>query len=330
MVMPEEAKQQRYVVQKGTAATLDFAAVMAQAARIYEKYETEFPNLADSLGTAAVDAWEWAEKNPAVVYDQGKINQNNTPGIHTGAYGDKNFEDEKIWAAAELYVTTKDEKYLKAVDFNPDDKAPLPSWGQVRSLGYYSLIKNEDELGKAAAKVLPQIKDNIIRLANNLAEPVKDNYYRTMIAKDEDSFGWGSNSTAANQSIAMLYAYKITGDEKYIDYALTNLDYLLGRNATDYSFVTGFGHKTPMYVHHRLAEADGVRDPLPGFLAGGPNPQKQDGCNYPSAYADEAYVDDVCSYASNEIAINWNAPLAYVATAIEALQHEADYSDSEN
>jgi endoglucanase len=48
----------------------------------------------------------------------------------------------------------------------------------------------------------------------------------------------------------------------------------------------------------------------------------QDKCQYPSALPDEAYVDDVCSYASNEIAINWNAPLVYLAFGIEAVMGE--------
>jgi endoglucanase len=32
-----------------------------------------------------------------------------------------------------------------------------------------------------------------------------------------------------------------------------------------------------------------------------------------------SYLDDACSYASNEVAINWNAPLVYVAAALQSL-----------
>src|SRR5690606_11839768 len=42
-VMPEDARERRYVVHKGTAAALDFAAVMAQAARVYADFESHFP-----------------------------------------------------------------------------------------------------------------------------------------------------------------------------------------------------------------------------------------------------------------------------------------------
>ncbi|MBS1531176.1 MAG: glycoside hydrolase family 9 protein, partial [Bacteroidetes bacterium] len=40
----------------------------------------------------------------------------------------------------------------------------------------------------------------------------------------------------------------------------------------------------------------------------------------PSTVPDEAYIDDDRAYAVNEVAINWNAPLAYLTNAIEALQ----------
>ena len=35
-----------------------------------------------------------------------------------------------------------------------------------------------------------------------------------------------------------------------------------------------------------------------------------------------AYIDNRCSYATNEVAINWNAPLAYLAAALEAIYNK--------
>ena len=60
-------------------------------------------------------------------------------------------------------------------------------------------------------------------------------------------------------------------------------------------------------------------------MAGGPNPGQQDtpsSCynKYPSKPPAKSYVDDKCSYASNEIAINWNASFAYLSLAIEAIE----------
>jgi len=320
MVMPSVAVTPRYVVPKGTAATLDFAAVMAQAGRVFTKYKKVFPGLSDSCMKSAEKAWDWAVNNPKVAYNQNQMNKEFKPVINTGGYGDSNFSDEFIWAASELYISTKKDSYYTAFPMFPDTLMPLPSWGNVRLLGYYTLARFEKKLTGVAQKDFAMLKKQIIRTANNLTEGVSDRAYQTVMGKSARDFVWGSNSVAANQGILLIQAYRLTKDKKYLHYALDNLDYLLGRNATGYSFVTGYGHKTPMFPHHRQSEADGIADPVPGLIAGGPNPGQQDGCKtYPSKIPDESFTDAMCSYASNEIAINWNAPAAYLAGAIEAL-----------
>jgi endoglucanase len=320
MVMPSVAVTPRYVVPKGTAATLDFAAVMAQAGRIFSKFKKVFPGLSDSCMKSAEKAWDWAVKNPKVAYNQNHMNKEFKPVINTGGYGDSNFTDEFIWAAAELYISTKKESYYTAFPMFPDTLMPLPSWGNVRLLGYYTLVRFEKKLTGPAQKDFAMLKNQIIRTANSMAEGISDRAYQTIMGKTARDFVWGSNSVAANQGILLIQAYRLTKDKKYLNFALGNLDYILGRNATGYSFITGYGHKTPMFPHHRQSEADGIADPVPGLIAGGPNPGQQDGCKtYPSKIPDESFTDAMCSYASNEIAINWNAPAAYLAGAIEAL-----------
>jgi len=320
MVMPAVCTTTRYVVPKGTAATLDFAAVMAQAGRVFGKFKTVFPGLSDSCLKSAEKAWNWAIKNPKVAYDQNAMNKEFKPVISTGGYGDSKFNDEFIWAASELYISTKKDSYYSAVSMFPDTLMPLPSWGDVRLLGYYTLVRFGKSLTGQAQKDFPVLKKQIIISANRMIEGVSDRAYMTVMGKSARDFVWGSNSLAANEGILLIQAYKLTNEKKYLLGALSNLDYVLGRNATGYSFVTGYGHKTPMFPHHRQSEADGIADPVPGLIVGGPNPGQQDGCKtYPSRIPDESYTDAMCSYASNEIAINWNAPAAYLAGAIEAL-----------
>jgi endoglucanase len=322
MVMLDQANTTRFVVQKGTAAALNFAAVTAQASRILKKFEKQLPGLADSCLMASVSAWEWARRNPAVEYNQNKLNQQFDPDIVTGAYGDKTFSDEFIWAAAELAVTTNDLKYLSAVDFLSDQTMPIPSWNSVKLLGFYPLVKNQKVLDE---NLVGELKNRIVNTSEELIKDVADRSYNTPMGATAKDFVWGSSAVAANQGILLLCAYRLTKDKKFALHALANLDYILGRNATGYSFVTGYGDKTPMHIHHRPSEADGIIEPVPGLLAGGPNPGMQDKCKYASAVPDEAYVDDVCSYASNEIAINWNAPLVYLSGAIEAWQREVNF-----
>lgn len=320
-MMPAEAKNTRYVVQKSTAAALDFAAVMAQASRILGDFEKQLPGLADSCLTSATSAWNWAAKNPDQRYRQSEMNTVFKPAVTTGAYGDKDLDDEFVWAASELWITTGDEQYRNKITMVPDTSYfPLPSWSQVRSLGYYSLLRNGNFVSAKDPALLARLKDQMLVFAGHLADKVEENAYATLMGRTEKDFIWGSSAVAANQGIALIQAYRLTGDRQYINLAISNLDYLLGRNATGYSFVTGFGPKSTRHPHHRPSETDGIEDPVPGLLAGGPNPGQQDNCDYPSKAADESYVDAYCSYASNEIAINWNAPLVYLAGAIEALQ----------
>lgn len=324
MVMPGDAKEKRFVVQKGTAATLDFVAVTAQAARVFKAYEKQLPGLADSCLRASRSAWAWAEKNPAVMYNQDELNKKFDPDIVTGAYGDNDVKDEFIWAAAELLITTGDHALVKNVNLVPDTATPLPSWPQVKLLAYYSLVRHEKQLNAPGLEI-QKIKQMITTFADELISGVGNHYMKTVMGKSARDYVWGSSSVAANQSIVLLQACKITGERKYADHALGNVDYLMGRNGTGYCFVTGFGTRRVMHPHHRPSEADGVKDPVPGWLSGGPNPGMQDRCSYASSIADEAFTDHVCSYASNEVAINWNAPLVYVLGAFESLQKQFKY-----
>jgi endoglucanase len=321
MIMPDKAVKPRYVVQKSITAALDFAAVMAQANRVFKPFEKQLPGLADSCLIAAKKAWDWAKANPKTLYQQNENNKQFDPDVVTGEYGDRNSADEWIWAAIELWITTKDDNYSLETNLFPDNNLLLPTWGQVQMLGYYSLIRSEKILTAKGNQVLPELKKQIIGFADNLLAGTDQQAYNTVMGKTARDYMWGSSSHAANQGIALLQAYRITADKKYLEGALSNLDYLLGRNAVGYSFLTGFGSKQVMHPHHRPSEADGIIEPVPGLLSGGPNPGQQDKCTtYTTRIADESFTDDVCSYASNEIAINWNAPMVYLAAAIEALQ----------
>jgi endoglucanase len=326
MVMPGVTQLPRYVVQKGTAATLDFAAVMAQASRIFSAYTKQLPGLSDSCIKAAVFAWQWAEKNPALEYDQSAMNKLFDPDITTGGYGDRNFSDEWYWAAAELFVTTRDKLYYSRIAGHRSNFFSLPSWASTGMLGYYTLLRKRALLPGYCSDDIQLIKQYTVHFADSLLANRETSAFKTVMGGSRRDFVWGSSSVAANQGIALVNAMLISGDNKYMRGALANLDYLLGRNATGYCFVTGAGTKSVMHPHHRPSVADGIVDPVPGLLSGGPNPGRQDRCEYLFTEPETCFTDDDCSYASNEIAINWNAPLVYLVNALEALQYKAGYS----
>lgn len=325
MVMPGVTKAPRYVVQKGTAATLDFAAVMAQAARIYKRFDKQLPGLSDSYLTAAKRAWQWALKYPDMVYDQDRMNKEHNPAVTTGGYGDRSFGDEWFWAAAELMVTTGDAAYDGVIAKELNKLLTVPSWANVQMLGYYTLLRAGKKWSAKNTAEAVALKQKLLRLADWFITPVKDNAFHTVMGRQKSDFVWGSSSVAANQGIVLINAFLLTKNKKYLDYALTNIDYLLGRNATGYSFITGIGTYSVMHPHHRPSVADGIAEPVPGLLSGGPNPGRQDRCKYEYTEPETAFTDQDCSYASNEIAINWNAPAVYLAAAIEALCKQAGY-----
>ena len=92
-VKPTECQQPRYVVQKSVTAALDFAAVMAQASKIYKPFGKDYPGFSAKALRAAERAYAWAEKHPEAYYDQNALNQQHDPDITTGEYGDKDATD---------------------------------------------------------------------------------------------------------------------------------------------------------------------------------------------------------------------------------------------
>ncbi|MBX9853622.1 MAG: glycoside hydrolase family 9 protein [Cytophagaceae bacterium] len=323
-VMPEKATNPRYVVKKSTNATLDFCAVMAQSSRIFKKFNKELPGFADSCKTAALKAYKWAKKNQGVEYRQSELMK---PKIETGEYGDNKFGDEFQWAAIELFITTGDADYYEEanLEYTLKNAFALPSWQTVNTLGLYSLVFHKSKFAPEVLVHNEATQEQLLKMANELRDHSKVSSYGVPMGQDQGNFNWGSNSFAANQGMLLIQAYILTKDKSYLDAAIASLDYLLGRNATGFSFVTGYGEKSTRNPHHRPSEGDKIDDPVPGFLAGGPNPGQQDkphcpGVEYPSSLPAKSYLDHRCSYASNEIAINWNAPFAYLVFAIEAIK----------
>jgi endoglucanase len=314
-IMPQDDKADRYVVQKTTAATLDFAAVTAQASRLFNKYESQLPGFSKSCRDASLKAWNWARANKSIYFNQ-------PSGINTGTYSDNNVSDEFKWAASELYVTTRQDSFFTIAypSGKLDETYKVPGWDTVATLGLYTLFLSKDSLTSAIS--FSDVKLALDKFAGKYATVYQGSPYKTTMKSTD--FYWGSNSVGANQGIALFLAY-MAGNDSYKSAATGMLDYLLGKNPTDYSFVTGIGDKTPMNIHHRPSRADDVVEPVPGFLVGGANPGQQDissGFTYPSKLPALSYVDYWNSYASNEVAINWNAPMVFLSGAAEALQNE--------
>jgi endoglucanase len=309
-VQPEDDRDTRYIIgtdsspYKNTGATGDFAAVMAQAARVYRPF---LPDYAGKCRKAAEKAWEWLKANPGVAFS-------NPSGVATGGYGDGKFGDEMLWASAELFCLTGEKEYNDYFinhygDFSPSDLWPQ-AWPDVGNLGwwayYFSGRKDADR------KVREDIRLKTLKAADGIVEASAKVGYRHSLR--ESNYIWGSNSVAANFGIVLMVANRMGPKKEYVSCAMENLHYLLGRNTFDLCFVTRLGARSPKHIHHRPSEFSESSETWPGLLAGGPNRHPADPAlrRLPASPPARCYTDDKESYASNEIAINWNAPLVFL------------------
>jgi len=313
MIMPHEDIGERFITGKSTASTLNFAAVSAQASRIFLPFSEAY---AEELLAAAERAWRWAIVNPNVLAPQ-------PDAAGTGSYWDERFQDEFMWAAIELARVTGQSQYREIAQANilqmkiPFSRGEARWWQNVQTVGFLSMAYDKTW----SQEVMAHVHGEIISYAENIYETAKSNPFR--ISYSGEDFIWGSNGGLANQAMILLNAERLTGENRFRRAAQDILHYFMGRNIHSRSFVTGLGQRSPLNPHHRPSGGDSLREPIPGFLVGGPNYQKKDldsGVIYPiNAEGPYCYVDQEESYASNEVAINWNAPLTYLAAGLQKL-----------
>lgn len=294
-VLAVEETAQLIISPISNTATGDFAAVMAKASVIYKDYDAEF---AAKCLEASKKAWKYLEGH---VDDGTFVNPGN---VVTGEYSDAKDEDEYLWAASELYIATGDEtynSYVKEAIKDPNIKYGL-GWASV---GYYAIydycmnVSNCDE----EKKILKDAADALV-----------DNYNGSAFGSTTDGkYVWGSNMVVADNGMLLIMAAKVLGDDSYMVYAQDQLNYLLGRNAVSYCYVTGYGSLSPEHPHHRPSEVIGKA--VPGMLVGGANQNLED----PYAKAvlqgkapEKCYVDNAQSFSCNEVTIYWNSPLIYL------------------
>jgi endoglucanase len=303
---PSDDRQTRYLYPPSTGATLNLAATAAQCARTWRTIDPAFS--AQCL-KAAERAYAAARRNPDVYA------WNNFDG--SGAYGDADLDDEFYWAAAELYVTTGQAGYLSALQAAKPSVHGDIGWGAVGGLGDVSLALAAPDRGLRQAA-----RARLIALADTYLDQAGRQGYAIPYAPA--AYPWGSNSNLLNRALVLGLAYDFTGKRAYRDAVVSAMDYVLGRNPLDQSYVTGYGARPMRNPHHRFWAQTldpAYPPPPPGVLSGGPNnanmsdpiASKMRGTCKPQT----CWADHVQAYALNEVAINWNAPLFWVAAFLD-------------
>lgn len=329
-VAPADDTKKRIIKPPTTAATLNLAACAAQSARLWKDIDKSF---SDECLEKAKLTYEAAKKHPDMYAPLDE-------SVGGGAYGDDNVKDEFYWAAMELYITTGDKSYLKDAQ-NSDHYMKMPTsmnggesvdtvgtfdWGNTAPLGSMSAYLNDDKFDKSDVS---DLKDNIKKAGDYYLTLEKKQGYGLPYGQSQLSYNdkdngycWGSNSFVADNSIVLAYAYMATDDTSYLDGAIGGLDYLLGRNALDNSYVTGYGTHTTENPHHRYW-SNQIDDTFPkapcGVLSGGPNSGMQDpwvkgmGWKKGAITPMKCYLDHIEAWSCNECTINWNASLAWLS-----------------
>ncbi|MDR0302112.1 MAG: glycoside hydrolase family 9 protein [Treponema sp.] len=310
-IMPEDDKDDLYLFRVTHCSTAGFAASAAQAARVYKNFDAAF---AAKLLEAAKKAWDWMEANP------GFEAFTNPPEFRSGAYGDLSCEDELFWASAELYSVTGEERYLQALKKRLDS-VDISEFGWRDTAGFGALCCLFVLKEKLEENLFSSIKERFLCAADSFLALTKKSGYSTALGAD--GYVWGSILPILNNAIAMICACQLTGDKNYRNAAQSQLDYLLGMNATGYSFVTGFGERAFRFPHHRPSFADGVDAPVPGLVSGGPNKRNPDMVTKalipPDTPAAKFYIDYTPTASANEIAIYWNSPAVFVAAYFDGM-----------
>jgi len=311
---PDRDPLNRYLFPPSTAATLNLAGTAAQCARLWRDIDNAF---ATRCLAAAESAWTAARRNPEIYAIDAFEG--------SGGYGDRELSDEFYWAASELLATTGKQKYRDAVTASPWFHDPVkaePGWNSVASLGSITLALSPNGLSEAERR---RLREAITAAADRFLEDEKRTGYEVPLGGD---YTWGSNSVLLNRAMLMGLAYDFAKQARYRDGVVDVMDYILGRNPLDRSFVTGYGARPMEHPHHRFwahAADPAYPPPPPGVLSGGPNNiamaddvarQMKGSCTPQTCWA-----DDWRAFSLNEIAINWNAPLAWVSAWLAEAEH---------
>ncbi|HYD54679.1 MAG TPA: glycoside hydrolase family 9 protein, partial [Gemmatimonadaceae bacterium] len=289
----------------GSDAAGETAAALAAASIAFRPTN---PAYADTLVTHAKQLYTFADTY------RGKYSDC-FPGVSNFYNSWSGYNDELVWGAIWLYRATNDASYLAKAE---SGYALLSNQQQTNIKSYKWTIAWDDK-SYGAYVLLAKLtgKQNYHEDAQRWlnwwtvggtalgADGTRVNYSPGGQAVLDR---WGSLRYAANTSFAALvYADSITDatlKSRYTTFAKNQIDYALGKNPLNRSFVVGFGRNPPTKPHHRGSHGtwlDSLSDPvesrhvLYGALVGGP----------PSP--DDVYVDKRDDYTMNEVATDYNA-----------------------
>ena len=302
VITPDNDTQVRYVYGVSSPETGKFSASMAMAARVFQSSDKV---RAKRYLEAAEKAWEWIKFQTEQTVDWKKKDDSGS-GSYLSSDTDTEVQldsdhDDRLTAALELFLTTKQDEYRDYIlAFEPGETYSLYEWKDASSLSLLHLME-QDKTPELAA-IREDIQSKLIVRADELYAQVE----ASPLNVANEKIIWGSNKMTVEEGITLAHAWRLSGQEKYLQAAIDQLDYVMGRNPFNLSFVTGVGEKAVKNPVHIFGRS--VKRTIPGLLVGGPNEAAQDKIA-PKGKGLMSYIDHERAYSVNEYAIDYNAAL---------------------
>ncbi|GGM35265.1 hypothetical protein GCM10011608_19860 [Micromonospora sonchi] len=220
------------------------------------------------------------------------------------------YQDELVWGAIWLYRATGDAAYLTKAESEYDKLGTEP---QTTTRSYkWTVAWDNKQFGAYVLLANLTGKQKYVDDANRWLDfwTVGVNGERVRYSPGGMAVldSWGALRYAANTAFAALvYSDKttdVTRKARYKDFAVRQINYALGDNPRNSSYVVGFGANPPKNPHHRTAHGSWwdsmtvpteTRHTLHGALVGGPSSPN------------DAYTDNRSDYVMNEVATDYNA-----------------------
>lgn len=289
-----------------TSQTATTVGALAHAYKVFK----DVPGLeeyANTLLASAIKGWNYLEAHPEFIAQP------------DGPYNDNEDLNDRFYAAAALYRATGEARYNDFVTANYvafaskfDQTDFSHGIGSLEMIGFYHYLSGPAPSEDVKNWFVPKYKEwrnKVIQTA------IHEAVWRNSTNK---GFYWGANSNVASVPVSLDIGSRVIGeyDERMLQVASGNLNYLLGVNPLQLSYITGHGENRVRSTHHEIYMRDFIREMPNGYMPGGPNNNGK--FNFPAKAYNQATVD----WESNEQALNYNSPLIYLTALLADVENQ--------
>jgi endoglucanase len=251
------------------------AAAFAQAARVFEPFDKA--RAAKYLDRAR-KAYAYAVAHPGEPQPkftsfatprsdqaQPKFSMGTDGGPDQGeGWNASQYESAWCWAAGQLYATTGEQDFFdefkkRAKTVSGSVAGSISNWGVL--WGILGTGKSDSD-----PALLEELRKRLLAEAEKGVKSVEMAGQTGYRASAPKGGGWGATSAVVKNIEAATRAYLLTKDSKYLNAIATSIDFTLGMNPSEMSWMTGAGSDSPMDPLNANNVSDEIEEPSPGIL----------------------------------------------------------------